>query len=108
MKKWPILATRGFFGVSLDVIFTLRLKLHIGHAQRDTTLHSSDGGSGSGRTRVRTPAPSVSDVVSFGKTLHLPCLLMVARGPRVNDCMAAPVLSVHPRAVEYSVKSPQT
>ncbi|MED6262593.1 hypothetical protein ATANTOWER_022283 [Ataeniobius toweri] len=46
---------------------------------------------------VRTPAMSVSVIVSLGKTLHSPCLLMVVRGPGGADCMAAPLQSVWPR-----------
>ncbi|MEQ2181573.1 hypothetical protein GOODEAATRI_012965 [Goodea atripinnis] len=46
---------------------------------------------------VRAPALSVSVVVSLGKTLHLPCLLMVVRGLDGVDCMASSLLSVCPR-----------
>ncbi|MED6262745.1 hypothetical protein ATANTOWER_025171 [Ataeniobius toweri] len=38
---------------------------------------------------VRTSAPSVSAIVSLGKTRHPPCLPMVFRGPSGADCMAA-------------------
>ncbi|MED6233454.1 hypothetical protein ATANTOWER_012025 [Ataeniobius toweri] len=41
---------------------------------------------------VRTPALSILVVVSLGKTLHLPCLLMVVRGPGGAHCMAASIL----------------
>ncbi|MEQ2316156.1 hypothetical protein AMECASPLE_029827, partial [Ameca splendens] len=47
---------------------------------------------------VQTPALSILVVVSLGKTLHLPCLLMVVRGPGGAHCMAASLLSVCPRA----------
>ncbi|MEQ2315348.1 hypothetical protein AMECASPLE_021412 [Ameca splendens] len=43
---------------------------------------------------VQTPALSISVIVSLGKILHSPCLLMVVREPGGADCMAALLLSV--------------